>query len=27
MFSFNGGPASSSVWLHLGDLGPKRVKM
>jgi len=26
-FSFNGGPGSSSVWLHLGALGPKRVKM
>ena len=27
MFSFNGGPGSSSVWLHLGAIGPKRVKM
>ena len=27
MFSFNGGPGSSSVWLHLGALGPKRVPM
>lgn len=27
MFSFNGGPGSSSVWLHLGVLGPKVVKM
>lgn len=26
-FSFNGGPGSSSVWLHLGMLGPKRVMM
>ena len=26
MFSFNGGPGSSSVWLHLGVLGPKRVE-
>ena len=26
-FSFNGGPGSSSVWLHLGAVGPKRVKM
>ncbi len=26
-FSFNGGPGSSSVWLHLGLLGPKSVKM
>ena len=25
MFAFNGGPGSSSVWLHLGMLGPKRV--
>lgn len=24
-FSFNGGPGSSSVWLHLGVLGPKVV--
>jgi carboxypeptidase C (cathepsin A) len=24
-FSFNGGPGSSSVWLHMGVLGPKRV--
>ena len=24
-FSFNGGPGSSSVWMHLGLLGPKRV--
>lgn len=24
-FCFNGGPGSSSVWLHLGDFGPKRV--
>ncbi|MCW5958156.1 MAG: hypothetical protein KIT61_16355 [Pyrinomonadaceae bacterium] len=27
MFSFNGGPGSASVWLHMGALGPKRVKM
>jgi carboxypeptidase C (cathepsin A) len=27
MFSFNGGPGSASVWLHLGALGPKRVRM
>lgn len=26
-FSFNGGPGSSSVWLHLGLLGPRRVEM
>lgn len=27
IFCFNGGPGSSSVWLHLGILGPKRVDM
>ena len=27
MFSFNGGPGSASVWLHLGVLGPRRVDM
>jgi carboxypeptidase C (cathepsin A) len=26
-FSFNGGPGSSSVWLHLGVVGPRRVQM
>ncbi len=26
-FCFNGGPGSSSVWLHLGLLGPRRVVM
>ncbi|MEQ8208207.1 MAG: peptidase S10 [Lacipirellulaceae bacterium] len=26
-FCFNGGPGSSSVWLHLGMLGPQRVKL
>jgi len=26
-FAFNGGPGSSSVWLHLGMLGPQRVKL
>lgn len=26
-FCYNGGPGSSSVWLHLGALGPKRVDM
>ncbi|MGC1274675.1 MAG: hypothetical protein WBC44_13295 [Planctomycetaceae bacterium] len=26
-FCFNGGPGSSSVWLHMGMLGPKRVKL
>jgi carboxypeptidase C (cathepsin A) len=24
-FAFNGGPGSSSVWLHMGLLGPRRV--
>src|SRR3990167_6751299 len=24
-FAFNGGPGSSSVWLHMGAFGPKRV--
>ena len=27
MFAFNGGPGSSSVWLHIGVLGPKIVKL
>ncbi|MCL1587468.1 MAG: peptidase S10 [Actinomycetia bacterium] len=26
VFAFNGGPGSSSVWLHLGVLGPKLVE-
>lgn len=26
-FVFNGGPGSSSVWLHMGMLGPERVKV
>ncbi len=25
MFAFNGGPGSSSLWLHMGLLGPRRV--
>ncbi|MBM6403079.1 peptidase S10 [Phycicoccus sp. CSK15P-2] len=25
MFAFNGGPGSSSIWLHLGLLGPRRA--
>ena len=25
MFSYNGGPGSSSFWLHMGVMGPKRV--
>ena len=24
-YTFNGGPGSSSVWLHMGAIGPKRV--
>lgn len=26
-FIFNGGPGSSSIWLHLGAFGPKRVAL
>lgn len=26
-FAFNGGPGSSSVWLHMGSLGPRRAEM
>lgn len=26
-FCFNGGPGSSSIWLHLGVFGPKRVEL
>lgn len=26
-FCFNGGPGSASIWLHVGGLGPRRVKM
>src|SRR5665213_447401 len=25
MFAYNGGPGSSSVWVHMGLLGPRRV--
>lgn len=24
-FAFNGGPGSSSIWLHMGALGPQRI--
>ena len=24
-FSYNGGPGSSSMWLHMGVMGPRRV--
>ncbi|MGC4250984.1 MAG: peptidase S10 [Sphingobium sp.] len=27
IFAFNGGPGSSSIWLHMGFLGPRRVDM
>ena len=27
MFAFNGGPGSSAVWLHIGVLGPRIVKL
>jgi len=26
-FLFNGGPGSSSIWLHMGSFGPMRVRM
>jgi carboxypeptidase C (cathepsin A) len=26
-FAFNGGPGSASIWLHMGALGPRRVKL
>jgi carboxypeptidase C (cathepsin A) len=26
-FAYNGGPGSSSVWLHMGCLGPRRIRM
>lgn len=25
VFAYNGGPGSSSIWLHMGALGPKRI--
>jgi len=27
LFAFNGGPGSASMWLHLGALGPRRIKL
>jgi carboxypeptidase C (cathepsin A) len=27
MFAFNGGPGSSAVWLHIGVLGPRIIKL
>ena len=26
-FSYNGGPGAPAIWLHMGFMGPKRVKM
>lgn len=26
-YSYNGGPGSASIWLHMGLMGPKRVQM
>ena len=26
-FAFNGGPGASSIWLHIGGLGPKRIPL
>ena len=25
-FAFNGGPGASSIWLHMGALGPRRIR-
>ena len=27
LFSFNGGPGAASVWMHLGMIGPRRIRM
>lgn len=27
IFSFNGGPGSASVWMHIGYTGPRRVRI
>ena len=27
LFSFNGGPGSASIWMHIGLLGPRRVQL
>lgn len=27
LFAFNGGPGSSSMWLHMGTIGPRRARM
>ncbi len=26
VFSFNGGPGTASVWMHMGYTGPRRVQ-
>ena len=26
-FAFNGGPGSSSIWVHMGAMGPRSVKL
>lgn len=26
-FAFNGGPGAASIWLHMGGLGPRRVRV
>jgi len=26
-YAFNGGPGAASVWLHMGALGPRRIKL
>ena len=26
LFSFNGGPGTASVWMHMGYTGPRRVR-
>ena len=26
-FTFNGGPGSASLWLHMGGVGPRRVEL
>jgi carboxypeptidase C (cathepsin A) len=27
LFSFNGGPGAASVWMHIGMIGPRRIRM
>src|SRR5258708_4187465 len=26
-FAFNGGPGAASIWVHMGTMGPRRVKL